>query len=50
MVVIDGLFRMEFGVVVVVVDSKDKYTEKESVSNQGHPQDKGYQYALKLPV
>ena len=39
MVVIDDSFGVEFGVVVVVVDSKDKYTKKEeNVSNHEHLQ------------
>ena len=42
---------MGFGVVVVGVDSRDKYTKKEeNVMNHERPQDKSYQYILKLAV
>ena len=37
-VVIDGSFGMGFGVVVVVVDSKDKCTKQSNVSNHEHLQ------------
>ena len=50
-VVIDDSFRMRFGVVVVGVDSKDKYTKKEeNVMNHERTQDQRYQYILKLAV
>ena len=41
---------VEFGVVVVGVDSKDKYTKNENVMNHERPHDKSYQYILKLAV
>ena len=47
---IDGAFGIGFGVVVVVVDSKDKYTKRRTSANHERPQDKGYQYILKLAV
>ena len=51
MVVIDDSFGMlGFGVVVVVVDSRHKYTKKENVMNHERPQDKSYQYIFKLAV
>ena len=50
MVVIDDSFGMGFGVVVVGVDSRDKYTKNENVMNHERPQDKSYQYILKLAV
>ena len=37
-VMIDGAFGIVFGVVVVVVDSKDKYTKRSNVSNHEHLQ------------
>ena len=49
-VVIEGSFGMGFGVVVVGVDSRDKYTKNENVMNHERPQDKSYQYILKLQV
>ena len=50
MVVIDDSFGMGFGEIVVVVDSRDKYTKNENVMNHERPQDKSYQYILKLAV
>ena len=35
---------MGFGVVVVGMDSKDKYTKNENVMNHERPQDESYQY------
>ena len=35
---VDDSFGMGFGVVVVVVDSKDKYTKRSNVSNHEHLQ------------
>ena len=49
-VVIDDSFGMGFGVVVVGVDSRVKYTKYENIMNHERPQDKGYQYILKLAV
>ena len=50
-VVIDDSFGMGFGVVVVGMDSKDKYTKKEeNVMNHERTQDQSYQYILKLAV
>ena len=43
MVVIDDSFGMGFGVVVVGMDSKDKYTKKEeNVMNHERTQDQSY--------
>ena len=41
---------MGFGVVVVGVDPRDKYTKNENVMNHERPEDKSYQYILKQPV
>ena len=41
---------MEFGEIVVVVDSRDKYTKNKNVMNHERAQDKSYQYILKLAV
>ena len=47
---IDDSFGMGFGEIVVGVDSRDKYTKNENVMNHERPQDKSYQYILKLAV
>ena len=49
-VIFESFGIMGFGVDVVGVDSRDKYTKNENVMNHERPQDKSYQYILKLAV